>query len=70
MKLYAGKTYVCRNGKTVTLENDEDKESGMPVFSCRENDYLYGKDNNDDAPCVLSTDVKHPWDIVCELMAG
>ena len=62
MQLYAGKTYVCRNGKTVTLENDKDKESGMPIFSCRENDYFY-------APFVLSIDVKHPWDIVCELMA-
>ena len=68
MKLYAGKTYVCRNGKTVMLENDEIKEVGMPVFSCRENDYVYGKEDNQSSPYVISIDVKHKWDIVCELM--
>ena len=63
MKLYAGKTYVCRNTKTVTLEND----TLLPVFSCRENDYLYSKEDVATSSCVISIDTKHPWDIVCEL---
>lgn len=67
MKLYAGKTYVCRNGKTVTLENDV-VDGCFEVFSCRENYYYYSKTADDEAPCVVSSSVKHKWDIVCELM--
>ncbi len=66
MKLFAGKTYVCRNGEKVTLENDT--LDGVAVFSCGKRGYLYGVEDNDDAPCVISSDYPHKWDIICELV--
>lgn len=68
MKLQAGKTYVCRNGKikTITVDN----QTGY--LFCRDDiqrTYYYGNNESENDSYIWPADKTHdPHDIVCEFM--